>query len=94
MLRPVLLLAAVAILAFCDAAPPQLDRCASVFCISADPANCPGEYLPYNPPERCCGVCTVYKGLFNFNLFIHKMATLSLSHVSFRTIGHELIMAC
>ncbi|PNF28352.1 hypothetical protein B7P43_G18107 [Cryptotermes secundus] len=66
MFRLVLLLVAIGKLAWCDSPPPyppNLDRCASVFCVGVNREDCPGEYLDYHPPERCCSVCTVYKGL-------------------------------
>jgi hypothetical protein len=75
MLRPVLLLAAVAILACCDTPPPQLDRCATIRCAGVNEEDCPGEYLPYNPPERCCSQCTIYKGV------VHQMDMYCLSHM-------------
>jgi hypothetical protein len=84
MFRPVLLLAAVVISAWCDVPPhyPNLDRCASIFCAGVNEEDCPGEYLAYHPPERCCSVCTVYKGEYIIRV------------TSFRTFHPDNILAC
>jgi hypothetical protein len=91
MFRPVLLLAAVGIL-WCDASltpPPHLDRCAAVFCAGVNEEDCPGEYLPYHPPERCCSVCTVYKGAGISNKYIMRI---TYSSARFTVNASDILM--